>query len=324
MSMTTGISRHPGDRFMKVPSFGPLEQIDCELCGASDSTLVTVQHLFGEDFRVVRCARCRLMRTNPRPTPAWTAHFYDPRYNAFAQTQGRDFFYAATDNRIPGYRRLLRFLQGRTRPGAKLLDVGCASGVFVKEAREHGFDAWGCDYSDAAVAYGKIQYGLNLFHSSAEAVDAADDSYDVVTMLHVIEHLPQPVAVLREMHRILKPGGILFLETPNYWAHYLIEKRLPFLIRVYARLTKREGLPWVPFDHLYHWTPATLSQAMTQAGYGELATHHLFGYRSEGKLGTVFSAVYGACDVTTTVVRVLSLGQCDLWPVLLATGVRPN
>src|SRR6266849_1595501 len=80
--------RHPNDRFMKVPSFGPLEYADCGLCGSPETTLVAIQHVFGEDFHVVRCAQCGLIRTNPRPTAEWKAHFYDPRCNAYAESRG--------------------------------------------------------------------------------------------------------------------------------------------------------------------------------------------------------------------------------------------
>jgi 2-polyprenyl-3-methyl-5-hydroxy-6-metoxy-1,4-benzoquinol methylase len=308
---------------MKVPSFGTLEEADCRVCGTAATTLVTVQHYFGEDFRVVRCSGCGLIRTNPRPTAEWKAHFYDPAYNSYAEAQGRDFIYAPAPHRIPGYHRLLKFLQGRTRPGARLLDVGCATGLFVKKAREHGFDAEGCDYSANAAAYGRTHYGVNIICSPAEAIAAPDDSYDIVTILHVFEHLPEPLVVLRELRRVLRSGGLLLLETVNYRVHYTIEKYLRFLIPVYNRLTNREGLPWVPFDHLYHWSPGVLRRAMADAGFRDVATHHLLGYRSEGKPSKFFTGVYALCDLVGQGINVISGGRWDFWPVLLAAGRKP-
>jgi 2-polyprenyl-3-methyl-5-hydroxy-6-metoxy-1,4-benzoquinol methylase len=315
--------RHPGDRFMKVPSFGPLESADCGLCGATATTLVTVQHVFGEDFRVVRCGGCGLIRTNPRPTEEWKSHYYDPVFNAYAESRGRDFIYAPDENRIPGYRRLLRFLKERTSPGVRLLDVGCASGLFVKEARGQGYAAEGCDYDENAVACGHDLHGVHIIRSPAEAIDAPDDTYDVVTLLHVFEHLAQPLDVLRELLRVLKPGGLLLLETVNYRPHFVIEKRLRFLIPLYNRLTRREGLPWVPFDHLYHWSPDVLRRAMVVAGYEDVAGHHLGGYRSEGKPNTLFSAVYALCEGVGRGLIAISRGRLDFWPVLIVTGRKP-
>jgi 2-polyprenyl-3-methyl-5-hydroxy-6-metoxy-1,4-benzoquinol methylase len=320
VSAATAASRDPADRYMKVPSFGPLRHSDCEACGSGDAILVTTQHAFGEDFRVVRCTGCGLIRTNPRPTAEWKSRFYDPRYNAYAEEHGRDFIYAPDERRLPGYRRLLRFLRRRVRRGARLLDVGCASGLFVKEARELGLDAEGCDYSEAAARYGREQFGVHIITSPAASIGAPSDSYDVVTLLHVFEHLEAPLAVLSELRRVLKPGGLLLLETVNYRPHYLIETRFRFLIPLYERLTKRDGLPWVPFDHLYHWSPEALLRAFRVTGFRGVTTHHLPGYRSEGKPSLLFSSVYLACDAVGLGLSAATLGRCDLWPVLLATG----
>jgi 2-polyprenyl-3-methyl-5-hydroxy-6-metoxy-1,4-benzoquinol methylase len=307
---------------MKVPSFGPLEDADCGMCGESKWKLVTRQRLFGEDFQVVRCVGCGLMRTNPRPSPQWKANFYDPRCNRIAEQNGRDFIYDPALDRVYGYRRLLALLKEHVPANARLLDVGCAAGLFVKEARDHGFDATGCDYSARAVAYGKERFAVELIHSAAEAIDAADNSFDVVTILHVFEHLPDPMSVLKELRRVLKMGGLLLLETVNYRAHYEMEKHLRFCIPIYNLITKRSGLPWFPFDHLYHWSPATLETAMKEAGFVDVKLNHLKGYRSEMKPNTGFTLAYAMSEAVAQMLYTISGGQWDFWPVLLATGTK--
>jgi ubiquinone/menaquinone biosynthesis C-methylase UbiE len=314
------VIRDPAAHFMKVRSFGPLERADCGLCGQSRIEPVTQLYVFGDTFHVVRCTGCGLMRTNPRPTPEWKAHFYDPAYNGYIEAQGRDFVFAPAPNRLPGYRQLLQFLRQNAPAGATLLDVGCASGLFVKEAIDHGFDATGCDYSAKAVAYGKTHFGVHIIQSPAEAINAPDNSYDIVTILHVFEHLSQPMPPLREMRRVLKPGGLLLLETVNYRPHYEMEKHLKFMIPIYNRLTRREGLPWYPFDHLYFWTPDTLQHALREAGFHDVALNRLTGYRSEGKPNAGFSFVYAACEWTARALLTVSNGRWDFWPVLLASG----
>ena len=298
-------------QFMKVASFGALEYADCPLCGTPDGEVVVEHHMFGEDFRVVRCTSCGLIRTNPRPTPEWKRHFYDPDCNGYAESQGRDFVYAPDPKRLPGYAQLLDLIHSYSAAGSRLLDVGCASGLFVHEAKRSGFNAVGCDYSANAVAWGRRELGVEIIWSPAEAVSSSDNEYDVVTLLHVFEHLPDPRGVLREIRRILKPGGLLVLETVNYNAHYEIEKRFRFLTPLYNHLTHRQGLPWVPFDHLYHWSPETLRRAMQEAGYDEVDMHHLSGYRSEGKPNLFFGMVYRASELVGRAISKDSLNkQC--------------
>jgi 2-polyprenyl-3-methyl-5-hydroxy-6-metoxy-1,4-benzoquinol methylase len=314
--------RDPAARFMKVPSFGKLESTVCGLCGGARSELVTSQHVFGENFQVVRCQDCGLIRTNPRPSEQWKENFYNPNCNGYAESQGRDFVYAPSPTRVPGYRRLLAFLVLLAPPGAKLLDVGCAAGLFVKEAIDCGFDATGCDYSENAVIYGKEHFGVHIIRSPAESINAADDTYEVVTILHVFEHLPEPMRVLRELRRVLKPGGLLLLETVNYRPHYEIERRLPFCIPIYNFLTKRQGLPWMPFDHLYHWSADTLKEALLQAGFRDVQFNHLRGYRSEMKPNAGFAAVYSLAESVARGFMAISGGRWDFWPVLLATSTK--
>lgn len=307
---------------MKVPSFGPLQSIHCPLCGPSPTRLVIELPGFGELFRVVRCRSCGLIYTNPRPTPEWKARFYDPKYNAWMEAHGRDYVYAPTPERIPGYQRLNDLLLKHVKLPAKLLDAGCATGLFVNTANQRGFDAAGCDYTLRAVQIGRERYHADLFHSPIENVDRPDASYDVVTLLHVFEHLPTPIEVLREVLRLLKPGGLMLLETVNYLPHYAIERYLPFLKPIYCRLTRRDELPWVPFEHLFHWTPQTLRAACQRAGFENVVNHYLRGYRSEQLTPKLSPAYFAASLVGESLLRI-TRGHCNFWPVLLITARKP-
>jgi ubiquinone/menaquinone biosynthesis C-methylase UbiE len=261
------------------------------------------------------------MFTNPRPTSEWKAHFYDPEFNGYMESQGRDFVYEPGEDRLMGYQRILEFIEKRGGRGLTLLDGGCASGLFVKAAADYGFNATGCDYSERAVARGKARFGLDLIHSPVEKIAVADNQFDVVTLLHVFEHLPDPIKVLKEVLRVLKPGGLLLLETVNYSAHYHLEKHFRFLIPTYNRLTGRESLPWVPFDHLYHWTPSTLIKAAVRAGFEIPQCHVLPGYRSAEPKGT-FAKAYRVCGLVGEGLLKVSAGRCNYWPVLMLTGSK--
>jgi ubiquinone/menaquinone biosynthesis C-methylase UbiE len=310
-------------KHMKVPSFGPLEDVPCILCGSSDSSLLAVNPLFGEDFRVVRCNNCRLMRTNPRPTPQWKERFYDPAFNGYIEDQGRDFIYLPAPSRTRAYQAILKFLSKHLSPGARLLDMGCAAGSFVKAAGEYGFDAWGCEWSENAVSYGRSHYDLEIVQGQAEKIPADNESCAAVTMLHLIEHLPDPLQALKEVHRVLHPSGLLFIETPNYLPHYYHERYFSFMTPLYCKLTGRFGIPWFPFDHLYHWTSDTLLAALSRADFIRCDTHFLNDYKSESNVGRPLSLAFRLAAGTGNLIYQLTHSKyMDFRPSLLATAIK--
>jgi len=155
-------------RFMNVDSFGPLEEVNCAICGCNQTKLVTVQEWFGEIFHIVQCISCKRIFTNPRPTKEWREKFYDPQYNPAMKKEKRDFIYLETPDRLSAYRRVLKYLKDEIHSGTKLLDGGCAAGQFVQLAIEEGFDASGFDCSPGAIAYAHEHFGLELILAEVE------------------------------------------------------------------------------------------------------------------------------------------------------------
>ena len=100
------------------------------------------------------------------------------------------------------------------REGAQLLDLGCGSGRFLDTATGLGWDATGLDPDPLAVAAGRKR-GRKIEQGGLPATGLNSDRFDAVTMNHVVEHLHDPVAALRDVHRILKPGGNVWAATPN-------------------------------------------------------------------------------------------------------------
>jgi len=111
-------------------------------------------------------------------------------------------------------------------PGQRLLEIGCGSGAFLARMRRLGWDVCGLDTDPDAASWGRQAYGLNIGCSTLEQADFSADSFDVITMNHVIEHVHDPVALMTECHRILRPGGRLILTTPNAnsWGHKIFAR----------------------------------------------------------------------------------------------------
>lgn len=99
--------------------------------------------------------------------------------------------------------------------GGKVLDVGCGDGGFLNLMRKSGWSVEGLDFDAKAIESAKAKYGLHLRHGDLHGAKFAGNTFDAVTMSHVIEHVPDPVALLTEARRVLKPNGRLVITTPN-------------------------------------------------------------------------------------------------------------
>lgn len=102
----------------------------------------------------------------------------------------------------------------RPAPGATLLDVGCGNGEFLNLARNMGWKVEGLDVDSRAVEIARSS-GLTVHHGGIEVLNGQTERFDVITLGHVIEHVHDPVGLLKACHRLLKPDGLLWLETPN-------------------------------------------------------------------------------------------------------------
>ena len=109
-------------------------------------------------------------------------------------------------------------------PQGRLLDVGCGNGQMLARMAALGWQAEGVDNDPAAVQVASAQ-GLNVHQGTLQSQQFADGVFDAVVMNHVIEHVHDPLTLLKECHRILKPGGRLVAITPNIrsWGHRIYE-----------------------------------------------------------------------------------------------------
>jgi 2-polyprenyl-3-methyl-5-hydroxy-6-metoxy-1,4-benzoquinol methylase len=102
----------------------------------------------------------------------------------------------------------------KAKPGQSLLDVGCGNGIFLDFARHAGWQAQGVDFDAEAVAC-CVRKGLAVQLGGIEVLADQTERFDWITLSHVIEHVYDPVGLLRACHRLLKPGGGLWISTPN-------------------------------------------------------------------------------------------------------------
>jgi 2-polyprenyl-3-methyl-5-hydroxy-6-metoxy-1,4-benzoquinol methylase len=156
-------------------------------------------------------------------------------------------------------RAKMRHLTPPPPGGGRLLDVGFGNGGFLKIASEMGWCAEGIDFDAKAVEVAQAR-GLNVSCASVNELAARNESYDIITLSHVIEHVHDPVALLKDLYRLLKHDGRLWLETPN------INSLGAIRFKEFWR-----GLE-VP-RHLVLFSPSSLRTSLADAGFKQIESH---------------------------------------------------
>jgi SAM-dependent methyltransferase len=154
-----------------------------------------------------------------------------------------------------GAESILRDLKKQFPNRGRLLEVGCSYGGFLAEARRDGWEVAGVELSETAACYARDKLNLRVFTGSLhDQLQQLEAPYEVVALFHVIEHVPDPVQLLEQCRKLIRPGGLLVLKTPN-------------VASLIARITKATW-QWVsPPAHLYLYSPKTLALLLEKAGY---------------------------------------------------------
>jgi 2-polyprenyl-3-methyl-5-hydroxy-6-metoxy-1,4-benzoquinol methylase/glycosyltransferase involved in cell wall biosynthesis len=196
-----------------------------------------------DEIRLRRCRSCGLAFhkefSNSSEIGDFYGHYYREENMAFS---------SITESR---FRSLMDSFQSYRESG-RILDVGCGAGHLLKVAMDCGWRAYGTEI--AAGAFDQLaRLGVDAYHGELQSARYSDGFFDVVYCSEVIEHLLDPVSFLEESARILRPGGLLYLTTPNFNS---LSRRLL-------------GLEWRVFgkEHVCYFTPASLSRALRQAGF---------------------------------------------------------
>src|SRR5262249_4615202 len=137
-----------------------------------------------------------------------------------------------------------------------LLEIGCATGLFLRAAAETGFRVQGCDPWREAAAIAAEQFGSCVKNSGFHVADYEAGCFRAFAMVDVIEHVEDPVQLVNDIHQLLASGGWLALSTPNFdsWSRRILQSRWHFLER----------------PHLTFFTPETISNLLRSSGFSDI------------------------------------------------------
>lgn len=237
------------------------EVAPCPLCGSltgKEPVLAGRDDIWLKEgtFVIATCDHCGLAHLSPRPTRETMRFYYEDCYSGDAQEQMRQFKLNSAHNRwLNRYRLSVIEKSGPVNPGDQMLDVGASYGAFIEYVRvERDVAAHAIDLDP-----GSIEDFVNPDDIEVRCGDLLDVGYDsgtfdLVTLYEALEHVYEPVTTLQEVHRILKPGGRVVVEVPNWDAL----TRMVF------------GSWWLPLllpTHLQHFTRRHLAECVERAGF---------------------------------------------------------
>ena len=204
-----------------------------------------------EKFQIYSCDKCGLRFTNPRPNDDQLAGYYDSSEYISHSNESASLvdglYKIARTFTLRRKRKLIEKLSLNKR----LLDVGCGTGHFIDYCQQHGWQVNGVEPNDIARTQAEDKTKIIIQHDLSEIVDA---SYEVITLWHVLEHLPDLEQTMNQLKSLLAPGGVLIIAVPNfdayeatvfdeYWAAYDVPRHLyHFNRKALAQLSKKHGL----------------------------------------------------------------------------------
>jgi 2-polyprenyl-3-methyl-5-hydroxy-6-metoxy-1,4-benzoquinol methylase len=247
--------------FCKMDLF--FEFRNCPNCGEDDSTVIFDSNMKEADLqkgiktvymlwenthgRYVKCKNCHLIYVNPIEKASKINGDYSKMENHDAPIIQR--------SRLRAAKSQLGLIK-KHKNGTTLLDIGCGEGFFLFNASKAGYTTKGIEISQYAAEYAGREFGLDVEVKPFEELQYPENYFDVVTLWQVLEHVPHPIVVLREVHRILKPEGLLVTSTPD------IES-------IMAKIFRRK---WWSLRrlHINQFTAKTLTDMLRRAGFNNV------------------------------------------------------
>lgn len=225
----------------------------CPVCrGTSFSAYLECKdHTYSQDhFHIQQCSTCELLLTSPRPEQESIGDYY--KSEDYISHSGKshsifDWLYLKARNYTLSWK--LRLIQNRKSRGT-ILDYGCGTGEFINYMAANDWNAVGLEPSDEARAKINSRENLNLYRSIEEL---PDQKFDVITLWHVLEHVPEPASLISRLKQILKKDGLIFVAVPNHNSYD-------------AQHYKKH---WAAYDvprHFWHFSQNNLMTLLNTAG----------------------------------------------------------
>jgi len=235
---------------------------ECPICGSSEKQIfmnLKDYFLSGKDFSIEECKQCTFRFTNPRPGPDELPSYYESKdYISHSNEKKGLLSFVYQQARKYSLAQKYKLIQ-HFPPNSKILDYGCGTGDFLNYCKTHNWNTSGIEPNPGARQQAVDNYKLQV-EEEAFVNNLVPASYDVITLWHVLEHVPLLQERIKALTNALKPGGLLIIALPNcdswdaqyyknFWAAYDVPR------------------------HLYHFNPTTLKRLLRDLPLQFLTQH---------------------------------------------------
>lgn len=272
-----------------------LEQLKtCNLCKSDNIIFI--------DNNVSRCKNCGYIFENPRPTLDELTSYYS-RINKY------DLYLGEEEARDLLWKRRLRLIKRYKRYGT-LLDVGTGIAQFLFFAKNN-FEVKGTEISESAIRIAKQKYNIDVTRGEIETIDLGS-KFDVITLFHVLEHVPNPSSTINRCRELLNSEGILIIAVPNdiVSMRSTVRRLLSVLKIGKSRNYGRLGLPKLVLDgsqeeiHLSHFTPSVLRRFLGRNNFIIVQNTLDPYYAVKGVRKVIHDLFYFSCLLVTKISRI--------------------
>lgn len=197
-----------------------IEKMKCKCCNSEEHSFLYEGkdrlHGLAGDFKLFTCLNCGVVAVYPQLSNDEIERFYPENYISYpSPIENENSRIKKFDRQYGVIKRRKKIEKFTKKEGGKILDIGCATGIFLNEMKAHGWDTYGVEPSIYAADIAVNELGLNVFNGYLDETDFDEHFFDVITLWDVFEHLPDPDDTLRIIKRVLKPDGSLVITMPN-------------------------------------------------------------------------------------------------------------
>lgn len=247
----------------------PARETHCMCCDSS----ITGTYLTSDAGEILRCRDCGYVFLSP-----WSQR--DPVKDLYSETyfkEREDYFFrdgvvdgsGVESPHVQDLRLGLESIESFAAAPGTLLDVGCATGSFMRLAQDRGWDCYGVEVSGFAASAAMEKFGPKVFGGTFSNATFPDGFFDVLTMWDIIEHFPEPREALAKANRLLKTSGLLLVNTPNEQS--LTKGTARFLYRASGGRIKRAVNKLYHCYHTSYFTARTLLLLLEKTGFTVIA-----------------------------------------------------